>query len=184
MSTLLPRIPGVVVTAVLLSSIVACSSSELPPAKAAPANTASAPVRTIFVVNAAPVQQPPSGPAADVQGAEQDRRNTEQRGRVLHQVEGYYPKIATCYEEARGRKPDLVGRIVITFTAAPSGDVVQTAVAPGSNLDDAQIEACILGVFSAMKFSAWEGKSVTATLPIDLLVKTETLLVTAWMLRR
>lgn len=155
--------------------LAACSDTTPPPK---PPAAAPPPGKTVVVFLPAPPAGPPAaepaGPPGDVAGAEQDRRTTERRGRVLKEVEAYYPQMTKCYTDGHDKNAALVGRVTVKFTVAPNGQVVQTADV-GSTLPDPAVIACMLGVFSSMKLTPWEGKSVTAVLPIDLSTKIENL---------
>ena len=89
------------------------------------------------------------------------------RGRLLQEVEGRYPELTTCFDRGREHDGTLQGRVTVRFTVAPSGDVVGVVDGGGTTLADKGVIACVQGAFTRMKFTPWEGKAVTAMLPID-----------------
>jgi hypothetical protein len=89
------------------------------------------------------------------------------RVRLLREVEGHYPELTACYDRAREHDGTLQGRITVRFTVAPSGDVVGVTDGGGTTLATREVVSCVQGAFARMKFASWDGKAVTAMLPID-----------------
>lgn len=154
------------------SLLVAGCASEPPPAPRAPPARGTGPSRVrITEPKIAPVQganeateprPPPGGPTPEQEAA-------RIRVRLLQEVEGHYGELTQCFDRGREHDGTLQGRVVVRFTVAPSGDVVGLTDPGGSTMPDRDVVACVQGAFTRMKFGAWDGKAVTAVLPIDFI---------------
>ena len=88
------------------------------------------------------------------------------RSRVNKEVEPHHPSLRACYDEGVARNEKLAGIVQVKFTVAPNGEPVQVAD-EGSSLTDKDVIACILSKFARMRFTPWEGKSVTMLYPME-----------------
>lgn len=61
--------------------------------------------------------------------------------------------VLRCYEGGRTRSADLWGRVRVVFSIAPDGSVRDVAD-DGSDLPDAEVVACVLGVVRSLRFDA------------------------------
>lgn len=66
-------------------------------------------------------------------------------------VHGRRDAIRDCYHAGLDRKPRLRGKMVVLMTVERDGSVSE-AIAKSSTLADAEVEACVLGVFDGMHF--------------------------------
>jgi TonB family protein len=78
------------------------------------------------------------------------------------------PNIKGCYEEALKTEPKLGGgRIAVDFKIGPDGAVVERSI-KASSFGRSELESCVLGVASAMKFAAPRaGGTVLVTYPFN-----------------
>lgn len=81
-------------------------------------------------------------------------------------VRGNFKAFGACYETARAAKPELQGKLVLSFEIAGDGTVPAASVAEESTLRDGGFESCTLDLVKQMKFEPAEGKT-TVTYPID-----------------
>lgn len=163
----------------LLASFVAsllvtgCASEPAPPPRAAPPARSNGPSRVrITEPQIAPVQgsNEATAPRPAPGGPTPEQEAARVRVRLLQEVEGHYPELTQCFDRGREHDGTLQGRVVVRFTVAPSGDVVGLSDPGGSTMPDRDVVACVQSAFTRMKFGAWDGKAVTAVLPIDFTV--------------
>ena len=88
------------------------------------------------------------------------------RSRVNKEVEPHHPALRSCYDDGLARNDKLAGIVQVKFTVAPNGEPVQVAD-EGSSLTDRDVIACMLSKFARMRFTPWEGKSVTLLYPME-----------------
>jgi hypothetical protein len=73
------------------------------------------------------------------------------------------PAIKGCYERALPRNPTLEGRLEVKFTVTGSGKVSSAAI--GANELNAQVGACVTGVFERLRFPRPEGGAARFAYP-------------------
>jgi hypothetical protein len=71
-------------------------------------------------------------------------------------VRRHLNEVRFCYEQELNARPDLEGRVTVTWIIAPTG-AVTTAVVSGSTLGSARAEQCIAGAVRRWTFPAPEG---------------------------
>ena len=76
-----------------------------------------------------------------------------------------FDAIRTCYERGLAKVPTLQGRVAVRFAIQLDGSVAG-AQSAGSDLPDAEVVACIVRIFSQLRFPAPEGGVVTVVYPI------------------
>lgn len=162
----------ILLAAFVASLLVVGCASEPPPAPRAPPARGTGPSRVrITEPQIAPVQgaseatAPPPAPG----GPTPEQEAARIRVRLLQEVEGHYAELTQCFDRGREHDGTLQGRVVVRFTVAPSGDVIGLTDPGGSTMPDRDVVACVQGAFTRMKFGAWDGKAVTAVLPIDFI---------------
>jgi hypothetical protein len=74
-------------------------------------------------------------------------------------VRRHLNEVRYCYESSLARRPSLAGRVVTSFTIAPTGRVLSSLL-QSSTLADAKVEACIVGAVRRWEFPAPEGGGV------------------------
>lgn len=77
-------------------------------------------------------------------------------------------KLYSIYNRARRKNPGLKGKIVLSITIAPAGNVTQIKII-SSELDDAKLESRLLSRIKQFKFGAKKVKQLTVTYPIEFL---------------
>jgi hypothetical protein len=78
---------------------------------------------------------------------------------VRRVVRRHLNEVRYCYESSLARRPGLAGRVVTSFTIAPTGRVLSSLL-QSSTLADAPVEACIVGAVRRWEFPAPEGGGV------------------------
>lgn len=87
---------------------------------------------------------------------------------VRRGVRHHGQEVRACYERLLQRNPDAAGRVVVRFVVAPSGKVVESAVA-SSTLCHPPTEQCIADAVARWQFPAVRGGgSVVVTYPFVL----------------
>lgn len=71
---------------------------------------------------------------------------TRNRGQVRH-----------CYERALQQRPDLAGRLSVAWTVHPEGRVMSASVSGGSDLQNAEVEQCVVQAVRRWQFPATDG---------------------------
>ena len=83
-------------------------------------------------------------------------------------VRQHLNEIRFCYEEALVRKPTLAGRVVTSFTIAPTGKVIVSALQT-SSLGESSVEACIVAATRRWLYPQPDGGGiVTVSYPFQL----------------
>lgn len=78
---------------------------------------------------------------------------------VRRVVRRHLNEVRYCYESSLARRPSLAGRVVTSFTIAPTGRVLSSLL-QSSTLADAAVEACIVGAVRRWEFPAPDGGGV------------------------
>jgi len=76
-----------------------------------------------------------------------------------------FSAMRTCYERGLAKVPTLQGRVAVRFVIQVDGTVAG-AESAGADLPDAEAVACIVQVFSQLRFPAPEAGVVTVVYPI------------------
>jgi hypothetical protein len=79
-------------------------------------------------------------------------------------VRQHVARVQYCYERALTKNPNLGGKITLRWTITMTGAVSAAAVT-GSDMDDAQMQSCIVNVISSMQFPAPRGGVVEVSYP-------------------
>lgn len=77
-------------------------------------------------------------------------------------------KLYSIYNRARRQNPNLKGKIVLSITIAPAGNVISVKIV-SSQLGDSKLERRLLSRIKQFKFGAKKVKQVTVTYPIEFL---------------
>jgi hypothetical protein len=76
-----------------------------------------------------------------------------------------YGDLRKCYETGLAKDPSLTGRVTTKFVIDRAG-AVSSVQDGGSDIPDATVVTCVLGVFGGLKFPQPEGGIVTVVYPI------------------
>jgi TonB family protein len=60
-----------------------------------------------------------------------------------------------CFEQAREKDPGIGGEVRVWFQISPDGSLASSSIA-SSTLGNAEVESCLLEVFSTLKWPAAE----------------------------
>jgi hypothetical protein len=77
------------------------------------------------------------------------------------------PDLVACYQDGLGRKPDLVGKLVVKAEFDSTGKIRRADPAEGAQVADAQTGTCILTKLRTMKIPV-SGPLVSVLFPIEL----------------
>jgi hypothetical protein len=87
---------------------------------------------------------------------------------VRRVVRKHLNEVRFCYEQSLARRPALAGRVVASFTIAPTGRVLASLL-QSSTLSEPTAEACIVSAIRRWDFPAPEGGGVVVvTYPFQL----------------
>ena len=67
------------------------------------------------------------------------------------------PAIRKCYEDGLLRRPELAGKVTVSFQIEATGSV---SSASASGLGDTQVESCVSAVIEGVRFPADEGRGI------------------------
>ncbi len=84
---------------------------------------------------------------------------------IQARVRADFPAMRACYERGLARRRTLHGRVVVVFVIDRDG-LVSSAQSRRSDLDDAEVVACIVRRFGGLKFPRPKGGPVTVVYPI------------------
>src|SRR5262245_61637640 len=84
------------------------------------------------------------------------RASSIDRTRIQHVVHRHTADIRPCYERALARRADRAGTIVVTFRIGQDGKVSDASIGR-SDIDDADMQSCVLGVVRAWRFPRHHG---------------------------
>lgn len=82
-------------------------------------------------------------------------------------VRSHLSEVQGCYEEGLARRPELAGRIVVRWTVAMSGSVLDARV-QSSTLGDPGVESCIVTAIRRWTFPANGRGTITVNYPFEL----------------
>ncbi|MEM6962478.1 MAG: AgmX/PglI C-terminal domain-containing protein, partial [Myxococcota bacterium] len=86
-------------------------------------------------------------------------RGSLSREVIRRVIQRHLNEVRFCYEQELNARPDLEGRVTVTFIIAPTGGV-QTAVVNNSQLGSARVEGCIANAVRRWTFPAPEGGGI------------------------
>ncbi len=78
-------------------------------------------------------------------------------------IRGHLKEITSCYEQGFAARPDLAGRVSVSFTISSAGSVSKATVRR-STLGETAVEACVASVFSEMVFPQPVGGGIVIVL--------------------
>ena len=74
--------------------------------------------------------------------------------------------VLACYEEGLGRRPELAGKVTVSFQIEATGSV---STASASGLGDAQVETCVASVIEGLRFPPGEDRgTIVVNYPFTL----------------
>ena len=74
--------------------------------------------------------------------------------------------LRACYQKALDKKPELSGKVVVSFSIGGDGKVTRATLAkPATTLDDAAVTSCVLRQFTRMEFPA-KGATANVNYPL------------------
>ena len=87
---------------------------------------------------------------------------------VVDTLHAHQPDVKACYDQALKAKPGLAGKLEVTFTVAPSGQVAASKIL-SSTLGSPPLEACILAKTKTWQFPKPTGDgNFNFTFPFEL----------------
>ena len=98
-----------------------------------------------------------AGGRGQVRGATATATGTGLSAEIIQRViRQSFPRLRACYQKELAKKPELGGAMVTAFTISPKGTVSQVQVSQ-SNLQNAELNVCIVDVMRSLQFPPPEG---------------------------
>jgi TonB family protein len=72
-------------------------------------------------------------------------------------VRRHLPEVRFCYEQGLQQNPSLEGRVTVSWIISPAGTVQSASIAPGSSLQNGQVESCIATAVRRWSFPQPDG---------------------------
>lgn len=72
-------------------------------------------------------------------------------------VQRHVAEVRFCYQQGLQSRPDLEGRVVVSWIISPSGAVQSSSLNPTSNLGDARVEQCVVQAVRRWTFPSPDG---------------------------
>lgn len=88
-----------------------------------------------------------------------DVRGSLSKEVIRRVIQRHINEVRFCYEQELNQRPDLEGRVTVTFIISPTG-AVQTALVAASSLGNQRVESCIAGAVRRWTFPAPEGGGI------------------------
>lgn len=88
-----------------------------------------------------------------------DVRGSLSREVIRRVIQRHINEVRFCYEQELNARPDLEGRVMVSFIIAPTG-AVQTASVGNSTISNARVEGCIVQAVQRWTFPAPDGGGV------------------------
>jgi outer membrane biosynthesis protein TonB len=88
-----------------------------------------------------------------------DVRGSLSREVIRRVIRRHINEVRFCYEQELGQRPDLAGRVTVSFIISATG-AVQTAAVQSTTLSNARVEACIVQSVRRWTFPAPDGGGV------------------------
>ncbi len=82
-------------------------------------------------------------------------------------VRAAFGALHECYRQGQARAPNLRGKVLVRFVIGTTGSVVHAELADGSTLPDPEVCACVVAVWTSLRFPEPEGGSVELVFPIE-----------------
>ena len=88
---------------------------------------------------------------------------------VLETIRAHQPDVKACYDLALKQKPDLAGKLEVTFSVGPSGQVVASKIDDASKLKFPPLDSCIVAKTRTWQFPKPSGDGTfDFTFPFEL----------------
>ncbi len=94
-----------------------------------------------------------------IRTGEADVRGSLSREVIRRVIRRHINEVRFCYEQELGQRPDLAGRVTISFIISATG-AVQTATTSSTTLNNARVEGCIVQAVRRWTFPAPDGGGV------------------------
>jgi TonB family protein len=88
-----------------------------------------------------------------------DVRGSLSREVIRRVIQRHINEVRFCYEQQLNARPDLEGRVMVSFIIAPSG-AVQSAAVGNTTINNSNVEACIVQAVRRWTFPAPDGGGV------------------------
>lgn len=94
-----------------------------------------------------------------IRTAEADVRGSLSREVIRRVIRRHINEVRFCYEQELSQRPDLAGRVTVSFIISATG-AVQTATTSATTLNNARVEGCIVQAVRRWTFPAPDGGGV------------------------
>ncbi len=94
-----------------------------------------------------------------IRTAEADVRGSLSREVIRRVIRRHINEVRFCYEQELAQRPDLAGRVTVSFIISATG-AVQTATTSATTLNNARVEGCIVQAVRRWTFPAPDGGGV------------------------
>lgn len=88
-----------------------------------------------------------------------DVRGSLSKEVIRRVIQRHINEVRFCYEQELNQRPDLEGRVTVSFIISPTG-AVQSATVANTTLGNARVETCIAGAVRRWAFPAPEGGGI------------------------
>lgn len=88
-----------------------------------------------------------------------DVRGSLSREVIRRVIRRHINEVRFCYEQELNQRPDLEGRVMVSFIISPTG-AVQSATVGNSTINNQRVESCIAGAVRRWTFPAPDGGGV------------------------
>jgi TonB family protein len=88
-----------------------------------------------------------------------DVRGSLSREVIRRVIQRHINEVRFCYEQELNQRPDLEGRVTVSFIISPAG-AVQSATVANSTMGNSRVESCISGAVRRWSFPAPEGGGI------------------------
>lgn len=88
-----------------------------------------------------------------------DVRGSLSREVIRRVIRRHINEVRFCYEQELNQRPDLSGRVLVSFIISPTG-AVQSASVGSSTINNARVESCITQAVRRWTFPAPDGGGV------------------------
>jgi hypothetical protein len=98
-------------------------------------------------------------PLPQIHTGEADVHGSLSREVIRRTIRRHINEVRFCYEQQLSQRPDLAGRVTVSFIISQTG-AVQTSGMQSSTLNNAAVESCIVGAVRRWTFPAPDGGGV------------------------
>jgi len=85
---------------------------------------------------------------------------------IMNVIRENLNEIRHCYEKSLKKRPQLAGKLLVSFNIGLEGKVTRSCALPDSDIMDAKVWSCVLGAINAWKFPKPRGEQpVTVNYP-------------------